>query len=135
VGPKCSQCSIVGKWAPSVASSIPGEWAPSVASEASVASVLDPHIAWFALACCCHFLHLDPTYQYIDPLDPTIDICPLDPTRRLALRETGVTVFDGGTVNLRCVHGPAYPNGAKWGPEVVELEVLFIDHSVAGGAR
>jgi hypothetical protein len=39
-----------------------GEWAPSAAN---VDSVLDPDIAWLALTCCCHFLHLDPIHHHI----------------------------------------------------------------------
>eukprot|EP00040_Diaphanoeca_grandis_P028166 m.161880 g.161880 ORF g.161880 m.161880 type:complete len:971 (-) comp31257_c0_seq1:282-3194(-) len=42
---------------------------------------------------------------------------------RLALRVDSITVFHGGTVSLPCVHGPAYPNGAAFAPDVIEVEV------------
>jgi hypothetical protein len=34
-----------------------------------------------------------------------------------------LTVFNGGIAFVRMVHGPAYPNGGMWAPEVVELDV------------
>jgi hypothetical protein len=37
-----------------------GEWAPSVLS---ADSILDPYIAWLALTCCHHFLHLEPNHK------------------------------------------------------------------------
>lgn len=42
---------------------------------------------------------------------------------RLALRVDRITVFHGGTAEIRCVHGPAYPNGGVFAPDVVEIEV------------
>jgi hypothetical protein len=41
---------------------------------------------------------------------------------RLALRISKVTVFDGGMVALRCVHGPARPNGGKFAFQAVEID-------------
>jgi hypothetical protein len=42
---------------------------------------------------------------------------------RLALRVDSMTVFNGGVVYVRAVHGPAFPNGGAWAPQVVELDV------------
>ena len=42
---------------------------------------------------------------------------------RLALRVNRLVVFHGGVAELRCVHGPSYPNGGEFAPEVVEIEV------------
>eukprot|EP01043_Picozoa_sp_COSAG02_P002326 COSAG02_NODE_54_length_43941_cov_54.857990_2_plen_574_part_00 len=42
---------------------------------------------------------------------------------RLALRVNKLVVFHGGVAELRCVHGPSYPNGGAFAPEVVEIEV------------
>lgn len=42
---------------------------------------------------------------------------------RLALRVDKVTVFDGGSMALRCVYGPPSPNGGKFAFQVVEMDV------------
>lgn len=42
---------------------------------------------------------------------------------RLALRVNKLAVFHGGVAEIRCVNGPAYPNGGAFAPEVVEIEV------------
>ena len=34
-----------------------------------------------------------------------------------------LTVFNGGIAFVRMVHGPAFPNGGVWAPEVVELDI------------
>lgn len=41
---------------------------------------------------------------------------------RLALRVTKLTIFDGGTTALRCIHGPYPANGGKFAFEVAELD-------------
>jgi hypothetical protein len=42
---------------------------------------------------------------------------------RLALLVNKITIFNGGTVNIRGVAGPAYPNGYAFAPKVVEVEL------------
>eukprot|EP01045_Picozoa_sp_COSAG04_P002527 COSAG04_NODE_92_length_26689_cov_12.755434_12_plen_577_part_00 len=54
---------------------------------------------------------------------PTHVAKPIPGDWRLALRVDRITVFHGGTAEIRCVHGPAYPNGGAFAPDVVEVEV------------
>jgi hypothetical protein len=42
---------------------------------------------------------------------------------RLAVRVNKISVFHGGVADIRCVHGPVYPNGGAFAPEAVEVEV------------
>jgi hypothetical protein len=42
---------------------------------------------------------------------------------RMALHVDKMTIFNGGSVYIRMVNGPAYPSGAQWAPQVIELEV------------
>jgi hypothetical protein len=41
----------------------------------------------------------------------------------MALHVSHMTVFDGGSVYIRMIHGPDFPSGAQWAPQVIELEV------------
>ena len=54
---------------------------------------------------------------------PTHVAKPIPGDWRLALRVNRITVFHGGTAEIRCVHGPPYPNGGAFAPDVVEIEV------------